>query len=254
MLKGQQFEQAILKALTARNKRALQNPEQWQTYQESVARGQAPVMMTIGCCDSRANPAIFLDAWLGEMFSATGLGAFVPNHEVPEAHALLGAVEYGVDCLNVPHLAIFGHTGCGAVQTLWKMAVEGLQPALPIARVLQGFVKDAEVVQKRYGKIRQQLGDDADIDPIDLLQKQTILRSYHNLMEYPSVKRAVAEKRLKVHALLFDLMDRSLSKFDSDHGGFHPVVSHAFNNGSHHEPHAPSGSHHLNAPLLAPPH
>ncbi|GAB2711826.1 carbonate dehydratase [Halomonas garicola] len=86
-------------------------------YFARLSRQQNPDYMWIGCSDSRvpANQIIALPP--GEVFVHRNVANLL-NHTDMNA---LSVVQYAVDVLNVKHILIVGHYGCGGI----KAAIEG---------------------------------------------------------------------------------------------------------------------------------
>lgn len=70
--------------------------------------GQKPFAVIVTCADSRVAPEIYLDQRLGDIFVIRNAGNIADS-------AVLGSVEYAVEHLKVPLVAVIGHSGCGAV-------------------------------------------------------------------------------------------------------------------------------------------
>ncbi|MFP5212749.1 MAG: carbonic anhydrase, partial [Acidobacteriota bacterium] len=74
----------------------------------SLATGQSPYAVVIGCSDSRVPPEIIFDKGLGEIFTIRVAGNVVAPHE-------LGSLEYALEHLGSPLIVVMGHERCGAV-------------------------------------------------------------------------------------------------------------------------------------------
>jgi carbonic anhydrase len=97
----------------------LENNRQWAetarrekpNFFAELCRQQSPAYLWIGCSDSRvpANTIVGLDP--GELFVHRNVG----NVVAPADLNCLSVIQYAVDVLNVDHIIVCGHYGCGAV-------------------------------------------------------------------------------------------------------------------------------------------
>ena len=70
--------------------------------------GQKPFAIVITCADSRDIPELYFDESVGDVFTIRVAGNI-------QDESVLGSVRYAVEHLNVPLIAVVGHTHCGAV-------------------------------------------------------------------------------------------------------------------------------------------
>ncbi|MET9394918.1 carbonic anhydrase [Streptomyces sp. NPDC006624] len=109
-----------LRELAAGNRR-------WRAYRErhphedpvirrTLATGQHPFAVVLGCIDSRVPPELVFDQGLGDLMTVRTAGEVLDE-------AVLGSVAYGVLELAVPLVVVLGHQSCGAV----RAAVEAEQ-------------------------------------------------------------------------------------------------------------------------------
>ncbi|MBI5834706.1 MAG: carbonic anhydrase [Armatimonadetes bacterium] len=139
-----------------------QHPGQSASRREHLLEGQHPYAVVVACSDSRVPPELIFDAGLGELFVVRSAG------EVLDA-ASVGSVEYAVEHLHVPTIAVLGHSECGAVkatiESLAKRArpegyvgslIDAITPAVVRSRALQGDPL-ANAVQCNVSNVMAQL-------------------------------------------------------------------------------------------------
>jgi carbonic anhydrase len=103
------------------------HPHQDTDHRTALAPAQHPFAVLFGCADSRVAAEIIFDRGLGDLFVVRTAG-HVTGPEV------LGSIEYGVDVLGAPLIAVLGHDSCGAVAATLAAMVNGVTPT--------GFMRD----------------------------------------------------------------------------------------------------------------
>lgn len=86
-------------------------------YFQGLSAGQDPDIFWIGCADSRVPPTTITGLEPGELFVHRNIANLVLSRDTSG----LSALEYAVRALEVGHIVVCGHTGCGGVEA----ALEG---------------------------------------------------------------------------------------------------------------------------------
>ena len=111
-------------------KNLLENNKKWVAEKLSLdpdffiklAQGQKPPVLWIGCSDSRVPANEIIGAPPGEVFVHRNIA----NMEVHSDMNLLSVLDYAVNVLEVKHIIVCGHYGCGGVQTAMSNSHVGL--------------------------------------------------------------------------------------------------------------------------------
>lgn len=100
--------------------RLINNNKQWATdvvkedpeYFSRLSNVQKPEFLWIGCSDSRVPADRITGTHPGEIFVHRNIANMVIHTDMN----LLAVLEYAVDHLNVSHIIVCGHYGCGGVK------------------------------------------------------------------------------------------------------------------------------------------
>lgn len=99
----------------------LENNKEWVArktkqdpdYFKRLSSGQKPPVLWIGCSDSRVPANEIIGAEPGEVFVHRNIANMVVHSDMN----LLSVLDYAVNVLQVKHIIVCGHYGCGGVQT-----------------------------------------------------------------------------------------------------------------------------------------
>lgn len=165
-----------------------------------AAKGQAPQQLFITCADSRIVPNLITASGPGDLFCVRNIGNIVPPHGAGD-HSVGAAVEYAVEVLGITTITVCGHSGCGAVRALMAASVAADTGDAALGRWLRHAGADGELPDTRCEK-QHCLAN--------------IRRQLDHLRTYPSVVRALAEDRLRLVGMYFDLAEARVEVLDDD--------------------------------------
>jgi len=111
-------------------KQLLENNKKWvakklkedSRFFERLAKGQKPPILWIGCADSRVSANEITDTQPGEVFVHRNIANMVVHTDMN----MLSVLDYAVNVLEVRHVIVCGHYGCGGVNTAMSNAQSGL--------------------------------------------------------------------------------------------------------------------------------
>ena len=89
---------------------------------ERLAEGQSPDYLFIGCSDSRVNANEMVGTLTGQMFIHRNIANLVVHTDMN----LMSVLQYAVEVLEVEHVIVCGHYGCGGVAAAVDGSYHGL--------------------------------------------------------------------------------------------------------------------------------
>jgi carbonic anhydrase len=97
----------------------LQNNKKWVDeqlalnphYFEDMAKGQNPPILWIGCADSRVPASQITGTKPGEIFEHRNIANMIVHSDMN----MLSVLDFGVNMLEVSHVIVCGHYGCGGI-------------------------------------------------------------------------------------------------------------------------------------------
>ena len=156
-----------------------------------LERQQAPDYLWIGCSDSRvpANEIVDLDP--GQLFVHRNVANLAP----PQDANYLSVLQFAVDVLQVKHIMVVGHYGCGGV----KAAVDGRRRGLvdhwlhPIREVFQENRRELEAITEETARL-------------DRLCELNVIRQVRNVASDVFLQEAWARgQEVAVHGWVYSL-------------------------------------------------
>lgn len=156
-----------------------------------LAEGQQPGFLFIGCSDSRVPANEITDTGPGEMFVVRN----VANQVVPTDLGAASAVTYALTELEVGHIIVCGHYGCGGVAAALGGGTEG------ILDFWLGHIR----------QIARQHANELDALPEEVrarrLVELNVRAQVEHLRDLAVVRDALERGALELHGWVYDLHD-----------------------------------------------
>ncbi|KAH8428209.1 carbonic anhydrase [Aspergillus melleus] len=187
---------------------ALDHNKQWaaKTAQEfpdlfpTLAVGQHPEILWIGCSDSRCPETTLLGLKPGDVFVHRNIANVLHAGDLSSS----AVIEYAVRHLRVKHVVLCGHTGCGGVAAAMGNKQLGiLDPWLLPLR---------QIRQQNLSTLQSLTPDQAMLKLVELNVEEGV-----KLLKQKSVVLdAIHERGLQVHGLIFDVASGVLRQLDTN--------------------------------------
>lgn len=183
---------------------------------ERLARGQEPVALLVACSDSRIVSSLLLGTEPGDLFEVRTVGNFVapaaPDGETSVgARSEAAAIEYALLALDVRHVIVLGHSGCGAM----KAVTSGHLPTG--APNLERWLDHARGARE---KLERSPRIDPGLRPEDRLSQANVLQQLDHIRSYGLVAERLARGALELYGGWFEVERADLHVWRSDEERF----------------------------------
>ena len=193
-------------------------PAQAEVFAQAATEPQRPHTLFITCADSRIDPNAITATGPGEVFVTRNIGNMVPAYG-----EMLGGVsaviEYAVAALGVRHVAICGHTDCGAMKALLDASSTDKMPSV------RNWLTNAHAALAVANTLHEHEIEAHHERPlIDLLTEQNVLLQIQHLKTHPSVASAIALGNLTVSGWIYDIADGNVRISENSDLTFNPLI------------------------------
>lgn len=197
-----------------------QKDVQWRS---TAKDRQNPDVMIIACSDSRVNPVILTGAGLGEVFIVNNVANLVPPYKDcgNTHHSTSAAIEYAVTQLQVRHIIVMGHSGCGGIRALLADHDETDLASDDHYSFIRPWMKMVDAAADFSAEEKATLDEE---QMADICERRASLISLNNLKSFPWVRDALQDGRLRVHAWHFDIASGVLEEYDETTGQFQELL------------------------------
>ncbi|MEL7444853.1 MAG: carbonic anhydrase [Pseudomonadota bacterium] len=192
-------------------------PRQRDRFEQTIAEGQHPKLMIIGCSDSRVDPAQIFDVDPGDIFVVRNVAALVPPFETtPGFHGVSAAVEFAVQMLEVKQIVVMGHGRCGGCQAALSQDLQAKKPGQ--GAFVANWIGLLDEARKPVAMKHGTTGRKAEL----AMEFAAIRQSLANLRTFPWVAEKENCGTLKLRGAHFSIREGVLYSLDEDTGEFLP--------------------------------
>ena len=175
------------------------------TFFQRLSRQQAPKYLWIGCSDSRVPANQVVDLAPGEVFVHRNIANVVVHTDLN----CLSVIQFAVDVLQVEHILVVGHYGCGGVHAALTRARVGLA---------DNWIRHVGDVAEKHAGLLAGAGE----EPLqhDRLCELNALEQVANVCQTTIVRDAWARgQTLAVHGWVYPLRDGRVHDLGLDVAG-----------------------------------
>lgn len=159
----------------------------------SLSAQQTPKYLWIGCSDSRVPANEIVDLRPGELFVHRNVANVVVHTDLN----CLSVLQYAIDVLQVEHVIVCGHHGCGGVRAAYLRSSLGL---------IDNWLRHVQDVRARHEALIERAPNDDE--RIDRLSELNVISQARHVCETTVVQDAWRRQQpLSVHGWIYDLRD-----------------------------------------------
>jgi carbonic anhydrase len=178
---------------------------------ERLSSGQAPRFLWIGCADSRMPTSQITGTNPGEIFVHRNIANMVVHTDIN----MLSVLQYAVDVLQVEHVIVCGHYGCGGVDAALGNKSLGL---------IDNWLRNIKDVYRLHMKELEHLQGKA---LSDRMVELNVIEQVYNLCKTSIIQEAWTRgNKPHVHGWVYSLKDgliRDLGVTVRDHAEMHDI-------------------------------
>jgi len=178
-----------------------QNNKEWAAgvkartpgFFEKLIDQQKPEYLWIGCSDSRVPANEIVNLLPGELFVHRNIANVVVHTDLN----CLSVIQFAVEVLQVKHIIVCGHYGCGGVNAAYNKERHGL---------VDNWLMHIRDVSNKHIKLLDEVKDEKE--KMDFLSELNVIEQALNVCQTTIVQDAWTEgKNLTVHGWIYGLHD-----------------------------------------------
>ena len=165
-------------------------------------KGQKPHFLYIGCSDSRVPIGDLTGMDIGEIFVHRNIANLVSTKD----ENIMAVLQYGVEVLQIKHIVVSGHYGCGGIQAANSGQNFGAMDTWlePIRSLRSKHAQDLDLILDKATEN-------------DKLAELNVLEQCRNMMQIDFIKKSIAQKSYpQLHAWIYDMREGLLKDLGFD--------------------------------------
>ena len=160
---------------------------------DRLAQQQAPQYLWVGCSDSRVPANQITGMMPGEVFVHRNIANVVVHTDLN----CLSVIQYAVEVLQVKHIIVCGHYGCGGVKAALQNQKYGL---------IDNWLRHIQDIMRIHAGLLSSIDDEAV--RLDRLCELNVIEQVCNVCETTIVQNAWERgQKLSVHGWLYSISD-----------------------------------------------
>ena len=191
----------VLKEIFTQNKQwaekvKLSDPD----FFKNLSKQQNPEYLWIGCADSLVPASQIIGMLPGQVFVHRNIANIVAHTDLN----CLSVIQYAVEVLNIKHIIVCGHYGCGGI----KAALENKEHGL-----IDNWLRNIKDVQRFHKSELENIHNENE--KINRLCELNVIEQVVNVCHTTVVQGAwKSNKELAVHGWIYDIEDGILKDLD----------------------------------------
>ncbi|WP_419801619.1 carbonic anhydrase [Mucilaginibacter sp.] len=162
-----------------------------EQYFEKLANGQKPPILWIGCADSRVPANQITNTRPGEIFVHRNIANMVIHTDMN----MLSVLDYAVNVLEVKHVIVCGHYGCGGVIAALTSKTYG---------IIDNWLRHIKDIYRLHAFELDLISDEKD--RANRLVEYNVMEGVNNLCKTSIIQNAWENnKTLSVHGWVYEL-------------------------------------------------
>ncbi len=155
-----------------------------------ISQGQNPDLLYIGCSDSRVTAEDMMGVGPGEAFVHRNVANMVISTDLN----VMTVLNYAVNQLEVDHVVVCGHYGCGGIQAALQSEDLG---------ILNPWLRNIRDVYRLHRSTLDKISDKEE--KYKKLVELNVQEQCINVIKTAAVQKASKSRDIKVHGWVFDI-------------------------------------------------